>query len=256
MNKTALFLKRIGLSPDVPVTHTIDFLNQLQNACVQNIAYENLDILAGKSISLEFDDLFEKIVTQNRGGYCFELNGFLIHMLREMDFTVHDRFARFLRNESTIPMRRHRVAVVSLAEGDYLCDIAVGQIAPRLPVKLEDGLVQKQPNGEIYKPVRDARHGWVIYEQYKGDWRQFICFTEDDQFDVDYIQPHYFCLTHPDSIFNKKYMLSIKTPSGRCTLDGPNFKIFHGEVLEHLEENISEERLRELFQEVFKLRLP
>lgn len=256
MNKTTLFLERIGLSSDMPVTYTIDFLNQIQSACIQNIVYENLDILAGIPIPLDFESLFDKIVLKHRGGYCFELNGFLVHMLREMGFTVADRFARFLRNETTVPMRRHRVAVVSLAEGDYLCDIAVGQIAPRIPVKLEDGLVQEHPNGEIYKAVRDPRHGWVIYDLYKGDWRPFISFTEDDQYDIDYIQPHYFCLTHPDSIFNKKYMLSIKTPEGRCTLDGPNFKVFHGEALIHLEENLSEERLQELFREVFKLQLP
>ena len=31
MNKTTLFLERIGLSSDMPVTYTIDFLNQIQS---------------------------------------------------------------------------------------------------------------------------------------------------------------------------------------------------------------------------------
>lgn len=254
MNKAEHFFTRIGLPADTQIAFNKDFLGRLQTACVLNIAYENLDILAGKPVSLEFDDLYDKIVTCSRGGYCFELNGFLIHILREMGFTVGDRFARFLRNETAIPMRRHRIAVVSLPDGEYMCDIAVGQIAPRLPIKLEEGLVQTQ-NGETYRFERDTAHSWLLWELYKGEWRKFISFSDEEQYDIDYVQPHYFCLTHPDSIFNKKYMLAIKTPEGRCTLDGPNFKVFHGETLVHLEENISEGRLQPLFREVFRLKI-
>lgn len=133
MEKISRFFQRIGMDPQTKIENTVDFLGRVQNNCVLYIAYENLDILEGKPLVLTPDALYEKIVIRGRGGYCFELNGLLTHMFREMGFSVSERFARFLRGEQDIPMRRHRVTVVHMADGDYLCDIGVGQIAPRLP---------------------------------------------------------------------------------------------------------------------------
>ncbi|MBO5671141.1 MAG: arylamine N-acetyltransferase, partial [Clostridia bacterium] len=106
MTHTEAFLARIGLT-GTPVTHTKEFLGAVQNACVLSIPYENLDILDGKPLSLKAEDIYRKIVTEHRGGYCFELNALLHHMLAEMGFTVNSRFARYLRGESKIPFRRH-----------------------------------------------------------------------------------------------------------------------------------------------------
>lgn len=252
MTKTEQFLKRIGMEPTTAVEFNTEFLGRVQTACVLNIAYENLDILEGKPISLEPDALFDKIVTRGRGGYCFELNGLLTHMLRGIGFTVTERFARYLRGESEIPMRRHRVCIVSLQDGDYMLDIGVGQIAPRLPLKLEEGLVQEQ-NGETYKFLRDERHGWVLWDMYHGDWQEYICFNDDEAYDVDYVQPSFFCEAHPSSPFNKEPMIAIKTEAGRCTIDGRVYKEFCVDTLTHIEEDISDERMEELLCGVFKL---
>lgn len=254
MNKLSCFFQRIGMDSDTVVEMTADFLGRIQTNCVTHIAYENLDILENKPIELAPDALYEKIVARSRGGYCFELNGLLTHMLREMGFTVSERFARYLRGESEIPMRRHRVTVVHLDTGDYMCDIGVGQIAPRLPLKIEENTVQAQ-NGETYRFTKDIKHGWILWDLHDGTWREYICFTDDEAFDVDFIQPSFFCEKHPSSPFNKDYMLAIKTNTGRRTIDGRIYKVFEGEELVHIEENISDERLKSLFENEFNLKI-
>lgn len=252
MQKISRFFQRIGMDPQTVIEQSAAFLGAVQTNCVLHIAYENLDILANRPLDLSPDALYEKIVLNGRGGYCFELNGLLSHMLREMGFTVSERFSRFLRGESSVPMRRHRVVVVHLEDGDYLCDIGVGQIAPRLPLKIEENTVQTQ-NGETYRFAKDARHGWILWELHHDEWREYICFTADAAYDVDFWQPSFFCEKHPDSPFNKSYMLAIKTPNGRRTIDGCTYKVFEGEKLVHMEENLSEERLYSLFQNEFYL---
>ena len=72
MTKIQLFLERIGLPNDTKIEKTLDFLKTVHYACVTTIAYENLDILKGIPLSLEPEDIFEKIVIRKRGGYCFE----------------------------------------------------------------------------------------------------------------------------------------------------------------------------------------
>ncbi|MBE5762540.1 MAG: arylamine N-acetyltransferase [Clostridiales bacterium] len=246
------FFERIGLDKDTKVEKTVAFLGLLQSSCIKNIAYENIDILSGKPLSLDPLSLFEKIVINRRGGYCFELNGFLKHVLLALGFDASDRFARFLRGEEDIPMRRHRVVVVKLYGEEYLCDIGVGQYMPRYPLKIEEGIVQEQ-NGEEYRFERDNTHGWVLMEKHKGQWRKLICFIEYPAFDIDFVQPSFFCEKHPDSVFNKSPMIAIKTDGGRKAINGSEYKVFFGDELIHIEENITNERYTELLKNEFKL---
>lgn len=253
MNLLPAFFERIGLAADTRVTHTVEFLKLVQYQCVTNIAYENLDILDGKPLSLEPEMIYDKIVRRGRGGYCFEVNGLLSMMLAEMGFKVADRFARYLRGEEETPMRRHRIVAVDLEDGTYICDIGIGQTAPRYPVKLEIGLVQEQ-FGETYRFDFDDALGFILCDLHEGAWRRFFSFTNEAQYPIDFVQPSFWCEHHPDSPFNKAPMLAIKTEKGRKTIDGRTFKIFTDDTLEYIEENIADDRFMELLAGEFKLK--
>ena len=91
MNVSAYFA-RIGLPGDFPISHTYEFLREVQYHHVTTVPYENLDILDGRPLSLRPEDLFDKIVTRHRGGYCFEVNGALSALLKELGFPVTNYF--------------------------------------------------------------------------------------------------------------------------------------------------------------------
>ena len=52
--------------------------------------------------------------------------------------------------DSDIPMQRHRLLKVEAVDGTYIWDIGIGQRSPKYPLRLAEGLVQKQC-GEVYK---------------------------------------------------------------------------------------------------------
>ena len=252
MNKAEAFLARIGLA-DLPIAHTVEFLGAVQQACVLTIPYENLDILDGRPISLCPEDIYRKIVTEHRGGYCFELNALLHHMLAEMGFCVESRFARYLRGETAIPFRRHRIVVVTLDDGEeYMLDIGVGQVAPRLPLRLTEHEIQEQ-NGETYRFEWDPSLGWILSDLHKGAWRRYISFTLEKQYEEDFVPASFWCEKHPDSPFNKGNMIAIKTPAGRKTVDGNIYKEFTADACVH-EEVVDEARTKQILAEAFGLR--
>ena len=253
MNLKAFF-KRIGLPEDTPVSASYEFLRDIQYGAVLRIAYENIDILEGKPLALDADSLFDKIVTRGRGGYCFEVNGLLSRFFKDCGLDVTDYFARYLRDEPEIPMRRHRVMSVRCSEGNYFCDIGVGQSAPRYPLLMKEGYVQEQ-FGETYKFEKDDDLGWVLYDLHRGEWRKFISFTEDRVYEVDFIQPSVFCEVHPSSPFNKVPIIAIKTPDGRKTIDDRLYKVFSGDRVIHSEDGISRERYLELLKTEFYLNI-
>lgn len=251
MEKTEAFLSRIGMA-GARVTLSLDFLARVQEQFVLSVPYENLDILDGKPISLDADDIYEKIVTRGRGGYCFELNALLHHMLERMGFEVRSCFARFLRGEREIPFRRHRIVVVTLDGADYMMDVGVGQVAPRFPLRLEAGLEQAQ-NGELYRFARDVSLGWVLSDFHCGEWRRYISFTEEVQYEADFAPTSFWCEKHPESPFNRAPMIAIKTARGRKTVNGTIYKIFEGEICVH-EEELDEARINDILAREFALR--
>ena len=225
MEKVKAYFKRIGLDHPEKIVPDSELLQKLQFAHCTHVPYENLDIIRGIPLSLKTDDLYEKIVVQGRGGFCFELNGLFGWLLRELGYEVTDVAARYLRGETSIPMRRHRVLLVRAVDGTWCCDVGIGEVCPRYPLRLVEGLEQSQFD-ECYRFDKDPFLGWVLMDRHHGEWRQFYSFTEEPQLDVDFIAPTFYCEKHPDSPFFPDEMFSLKTAEGRITLDGNVFKEF------------------------------
>ena len=248
----AAYLARIGMPSDRVPEVSLAFLREVMYRQVTSIPYENLDILAGKPLSLSPEDLFEKMVTRRRGGFCFEVNALLSYVLKQIGFEVKDCFARFLKGESTIPARRHHVLAVTCPEGVYLADVGVGVRAPRYPVKIEEGTVDEQC-GERYVFEKDPLLGWVLCEERDGERRRLFSFTTELQLMSDFAPMCYFCEKHPDSIFNKTAMVAMKTADGRKTVSDREFKVFVGDEAVRVESELSEERRAEILKLEFGL---
>ena len=224
------YFSRIGLEMPETIVPDSELLRKLHLAHCTTVPYENVDMIRGIPTSLEEDALFRKIVEEHRGGLCFELNGSFGFLLRALGYKVTDYAARYLRGESSLPMRRHRVLKVEATDGVWLCDVGIGEVCQREPIALVEGLEQHQ-FGETYKLEKDPQLGWVLWDFYKGAWRKFYSFTEEVQIQADYIAPNFYCEMHPDSPFNKDEMFAVKTAEGRKTLDGHIYKEFrNGEV--------------------------
>ena len=242
------YFERIGLSTEPALS--AEFLAALQLAHVTTVPYENLDILRADPIDLDVDAVYRKVVERHRGGYCFELNALMAALLRELGFTVQDYLGRYLKGESGIPLRRHRIIGVVFEGVECIVDVGLGQSGPRIPLVLAEGLIQEQ-FGESYCFERDPELGWVLLQWRDSEWQRLYSFTTEHQYEVDFIEPSFYCERHPDSPFNKKEIVAIKTIDGRKTVDGRTFKVFSGENLLSIEENMSYERLTEVLSQEF-----
>ena len=246
---TNLYLERIGMRPE-DVSHTYEFLKALQQNHICTVPYENLDILNGISIDLSKEALFEKIVTNRRGGYCFELGGAIAHLLADLGFATKCYFARFLKGENEIPVRRHRVVVTECDGKRYVIEVGIGIEAPRAPLLLKEGIEQECGNG-TFRFSKDAFLGWVLNEKTGDQWSPYYAFIEEEQLDIDFIQPSFYCEKHPASPFNKSPMVAIKTPNGRRAINDRDYKVFENGELIHIEENVTDARLCEILKTDF-----
>jgi len=209
------YLDRIGFEGEPKAD--FETLCKLQKAHIYSVPYENVDIRAGKYVSVHLPDIYDKVVKKRRGGYCFELNGLFSWLLRCIGFEVTEYYGRYLLGEPVpVPMRRHRICCVRLDGKDYLVDVGVGVKAPVYPLLFEENTVQVQ-DGEEFRLVFHPVLRWCVEGIYKGKWDRLYSFTRDDQYQVDFEMPNHWCVTHPDSIFKNMTMLFIRTPEGRNT---------------------------------------
>ena len=218
------YLQRIGVA--VPVGDPDgELLKTIHKAHYMSVPYENLDIIQGLPLDLSTEALYDKIVNNKRGGYCFEINGLFGALLRSMNYDVTDHLARFLLDEPNIPMRRHRVLKVQLADGTYVCDVGIGIESPRIPLRLIENIVQNDGFAE-YRFENEPFLGWVLWQKkLMGEWKKLYSFTDEVQLSVDFLQPSFYCEKSPDSIFNKAPIIALKTNVGLNSYDGKVFKV-------------------------------
>lgn len=248
------YLRRIDYHG--PLTQDRAVLSALQWAHLTHIPYENLDILAGIPLSLKPMDLFQKIVIDHRGGYCFELQGLFKELLKVLGFSVEQYAARFLDEGPAVQMRRHRVLVVTIDSQRYLVDVGVRNEAPRKALHLICGEVQSDGVCQ-YRFDRDRFFGWVLLQKEQGkDWAPMYGFTEEVQVDADFVMPSFYCEKHPDSRFNKYMKISIFSGASNFTIVDGVFKEYRSGKVQLHERLTGPEELREVLKRYFGLENP
>lgn len=253
MNSKA-YLERIGIFEELAPTKAS--LELIQRAHLKTVPYENLDILLKKPIVLKKEALYEKIVANRRGGYCFEVNELLGHLLRELGYEVTDLFGRFLRGETGIPMRRHHVLKVKCIDDEipYIADVGVGSGSPNMPMRLVVG--EEAQDGVItYRFGKHDFFGWVLEDRKNGEWGPVYSFTEEPQAPIDFLATSFWCEHAEESIFNKGAMVSLRTETGRRTIDVHEARIFDGDHVTVLPIETWEEK-EKILREWFGIVLP
>jgi N-hydroxyarylamine O-acetyltransferase len=89
----------------------LDFLQNLVSRHVATFAFSSVGCRLGDDLPLDFESLFDRIVVQRRGGYCFEQNGLLFEVLGELGFSPELYLARVIYNQDTHPGLTHRISV-------------------------------------------------------------------------------------------------------------------------------------------------
>jgi N-hydroxyarylamine O-acetyltransferase len=76
------YLSRIGYHGDAQAD--IATVTEMMRRQLFTVPFENLDVQAGKVVSLVPEEIVEKILNRNRGGYCYEVNGLFAMALQSL----------------------------------------------------------------------------------------------------------------------------------------------------------------------------
>jgi N-hydroxyarylamine O-acetyltransferase len=216
---TLRYLERIQYSE--PIKPDAQTLRGLHLAHMRNVPFENLDIGRKRSIRLTEEGLWDKIVMQKRGGFCYELNGLFARLLQQVGFDVQYLNARVYNRQGNLGIDFDHLALlvqVPNPGGRWLVDVGFGD-------SFNEPLSLDEP-GELAQGLRSYRleqvlNGYNVWQKnYNGSWERLYFFD---------LQPHHFpaeyesaCLYHqtsPESSFTRGNIISRATPDGRISLE-------------------------------------
>jgi N-hydroxyarylamine O-acetyltransferase len=216
----AAYFARIGYTG--ARTPTLDTLGAIQLAHAQSIAFENLTPLMGKRVPLDLPSLEEKLVRGGRGGYCFEQNGLLAEVLREIGFEVTGLAARVLWGgpEDAVRMRSHMLLKVEVGAEPYLLDVGFGGQTPTGPLRFTPDVEQATPHEPFRLVALESASGPELKLQSRvgGAWKSLYRFDFQPQYPPDYEMANHFTSTHPDSPFRTGLRMARPFPGGRYAM--------------------------------------
>jgi N-hydroxyarylamine O-acetyltransferase len=199
---------------------TLNTLHDLHRAHLLAVPFENLSISLGQPIVLDEAALFEKIVTHRRGGFCYELNGLFAALLRALGFDVTLLSARVASEEGrAVPEFDHLALQVQLDQ-PWLADVGFGD-GFQSPLHLDRRDEQMQEGNSYRLADEGASGGSDIVLQRRiasADWEEQYRFTLQPRQFGDFAGMCCYHQTSPESIFTRKRICTLATPTGRVTL--------------------------------------
>src|SRR5687768_5627244 len=202
------YLQRINYRG--PRTPTAETLRQLQVAHLFAVPFENLSIHSSQPIVLEDGALFEKIVRQRRGGFCYELNGLFAALLRSLGFSVDMLSAGVANKEGTFgPDFDHMVLLVRLEER-WLADVGFGDSF--LEPLLLDSRDEQIQGDRAYQIVDQGDHLIMRQREAGGQWENQYRFTLQPHNYADYAEMCHYHQTSPQSHFTQGRLCSRAAP--------------------------------------------
>lgn len=254
------YLARLGLRRE-ELGNDEPSLSRLVRAHLFSIPYENIDVYdLGQPISLEIGHLYEKIIVGNRGGYCFELNGLFMGLLRALDFDTTACSCRVMKGSETIRPIRHRGALVKIGGVRYYCDVGYGGVSFPGAVPLIAG--ERRTHNGLTFWMEPFGEGWWRFCRLVPSWerdkfpgREEICELLVGTYaniPEDYLPYNEFCYSSPRSPFRTQRRAHLRTEEGFFDLVNDRFTIRRGDVLE-TRRLISREEIQTVLRQYFSI---
>jgi N-hydroxyarylamine O-acetyltransferase len=248
------YLERIGY--DGPLAATVETLAGLHLRHPQAIPFENLNPLLHWPVRLDAQSLEQKLVRDQRGGYCFEHNLLLKHVLDRLGFRVKGLAARVQWNvpEATLTPRGHMLLLVDLGGRPYIADVGFGGLTLTSPMRLETGVEQSTP----HEPFRLSQSGdaYVMQAKVGETWKSLYQFDLQEQFLADYEVTSWYLSNNPASHFVTGLIAARADSDRRHALRGNELTIHHLHAPIERRTLASAEAIRSTLADTFHVKLP
>lgn len=246
------YLARIGFIQQ-DSENAVERFIRLHRCHSLTIPFENFNPFCRIPVSLNLDDIFEKVIHHHRGGYCFELNFLFQELLKDFGYETRSIFCRPFSGEGVKLPLTHRLTLVYLDKKTWVADVGLGGNGWIDPLLLEPDIEQTQWN-RTYRIIKDDTQGYLVQIKSGDTYRNGVAFSTTPAEESDFIMSNHYTSSHPDSPFVNRIMCTLPTPSGRYTIRDTKLKIETNGCIQETELEI--QTFEDILRRYFNITLP
>ena len=209
------YLKRFEAHP--VNENDLQELARLQSLHMQHIPFENLDVIRKVPIYLNLETIYDKVVNQQRGGFCYELNGLFCWLLKELGFDAKMISATVVKSDGSYAKMDTHAAIIVELDASYLVDVGFGDstISP-----IPFGGERRTDNSGTYK-IEEIKSGlYELTRENDGIEKVLYQFLLDEKQLEEFHEGCIFNQVSEKSTFTHDDIVTKATPNGRITLTG------------------------------------
>ena len=247
------YLSRFGA--ERPSELTPSSLQKLVRAHLEQVPFEVLELTEEKTQpSMEPEGLYEKIVVNKRGGYCFELNKLFYLLLKELGFSCYCVGVRCIIGRPEPVAISHRGIIVEFPGQKWYCDVGFGGNGPKGILNLMAPELQTLCYERFQVQQEDGQYVIVYFDPQNKPIRM-LKFRDEAYLDVDFNMLNGYYSVHPRSPFRAKRILYRCLKDGWISFVGTTYTVFRSG--QYTTEEITDEAAqRRLIQTEFDLNIP
>ncbi|WP_422123270.1 arylamine N-acetyltransferase family protein [Planococcus sp. X10-3] len=190
-------------------------LARLQSLHMQHIPFENLDVIRKVPIYLNLESIYDKVVNQKRGGFCYELNGLFCWLLQQSGFDAKMVSATVIKQDGSFTKPGTHAAILVQLDAPYLVDAGFGD-STISPIPL--GGERHTDNSGTYSIDEIEQGIYQLSRENDGEQKILYRFTLDEKQLEDFHEGCIFNQVSEESTFTHHDIVTRATPDGRITL--------------------------------------
>jgi N-hydroxyarylamine O-acetyltransferase len=243
---TEKYLERINFSGDIDVSPKT--LSQLQYSHLLSVPFENLDIHRNLQIDLNIEKIYNKVVLNNRGGFCYELNGLFYELLVSLGFNAKRISAKVYNDAEDCYGEEfdHLAIIVTISNKHFLVDVGFGDFVS-YPLRLILDTKQNDPSGVFFIDKYNNEYYRVNKVDGENISPQYIFTTQPRELSEFKPMCNYH-QTNPKSYFTRNKVISLLIETGRITLTNNNLKLTERGISNILKIDNDDDFIKELWK--------
>jgi N-hydroxyarylamine O-acetyltransferase len=232
----AAYLRRIGFAGTPAPTRAC--LEQLVALHASALPFENIEVIAHRVPRLDLAGLQDKLVRRRRGGYCFEQNTLLRHVLQAIGFAVQPMEARIRSGvpADVVTARTHLATRVTLGDGHHLVDVGCGTLAPMAPLALASRDAQASGTG-VHRLV-EVGDELLLQQRQAAGWTDCYQLLPGVPHAIDAEMGNWFVATWPTSFLAANLLVGRAIEGGRLRLFNRTLASFQPEFAAPIERQL------------------
>lgn len=231
------YLEALNIDPDIK---TLDDISKLADAHLKAYPFGNPKILLGESIPVDLKGVYNNLVVNGRGGYCFEHNKLMYETLKLKGFEVTEHLARVVNNEAPRAPLTHRVTTLYYQGDTYLVDVGVGFRSPSVVVKLGSSEESSEPAishlGIEYKvfPVDADKGVYTMQLMEKGKPFKATQFNLIENIEADFQMGNFYSYMNPEGLWRNNLVVSCYSEKSINSLRNSDYFKIYAEQTEQI----------------------